>query len=76
MTEVATRPSPSGPRESDWAAAVAAVRALAPGGKVLLICHVNPDGDALGSMLGFGLRRRLGFRRCFRLRRRLGLRPY
>jgi phosphoesterase RecJ-like protein len=22
---------------------------------VLLICHVNPDGDALGSMLGFGL---------------------
>jgi phosphoesterase RecJ-like protein len=24
-------------------------------GRVLLICHVNPDGDALGSMLGFGL---------------------
>ena len=22
---------------------------------VLLVCHVNPDGDALGSMLGFGL---------------------
>ncbi len=22
---------------------------------MLLVCHVNPDGDALGSMLGFGL---------------------
>jgi len=31
---------------------------------VLLACHVNPDGDALGSMLGFGLGlRRLGFSR-------------
>jgi len=30
--------------------------------QVLLVCHVNPDGDALGSMLGFGLGlRRLGF---------------
>jgi phosphoesterase RecJ-like protein len=29
---------------------------------VLLACHVNPDGDALGSMLGFGLGlRNLGF---------------
>ena len=55
MTELATRLSPSGPRESDWAAAVAAIRAVAPAGKVLLICHVNPDGDALGSMLGFAL---------------------
>jgi phosphoesterase RecJ-like protein len=45
----------------DWSAAVAAIRAYAPDGKVLLICHVNPDGDALGSMLGFGLGlRRLG----------------
>jgi phosphoesterase RecJ-like protein len=43
----------------DWAAAVAAIRAHAPAGRVLLLCHVNPDGDALGSMLGFalGLRR-------------------
>jgi len=55
VTELATRRSASGPRESDWAAAVAAVRALVPAGKVLLICHVNPDGDALGSMLGFAL---------------------
>jgi bifunctional oligoribonuclease and PAP phosphatase NrnA len=30
---------------------------------ILLACHVNPDGDALGSMLGFGLGlRQLGFR--------------
>ncbi|PZG07980.1 DHH family phosphoesterase [Micromonospora craterilacus] len=54
----------AGPTESDWVAAVAAVRQLPPDGRVLLICHVNPDGDALGSMLGFGLGlRRLGVRR-------------
>ena len=39
----------------DWSAAVEAIRQHAPGGRVLLVCHVNPDGDALGSMLGFGL---------------------
>ncbi|MEV4122218.1 bifunctional oligoribonuclease/PAP phosphatase NrnA [Micromonospora sp. NPDC049645] len=44
-----------GPAEADWAAAEALVRALPPTARVLLICHVNPDGDALGSMLGFGL---------------------
>jgi len=34
------------------------------GDAVQLICHVNPDGDALGSMLGFGLGlRRLGITR-------------
>ena len=49
------------PGERDWAAAVAAVRGLTADAKVLLVCHVNPDGDALGSMLGFGLGlRRLG----------------
>ncbi|MEV0152266.1 bifunctional oligoribonuclease/PAP phosphatase NrnA [Micromonospora sp. NPDC050686] len=54
---------PAGPGEPDWAAAVAAVRGLGPESRVLLICHVNPDGDALGSMLGFGLGlRRLGVR--------------
>ncbi|RIV40943.1 DHH family phosphoesterase [Micromonospora radicis] len=61
-----TGPAPvtAGPTEADWDAAVAAVRRLAPEGRVLLICHVNPDGDALGSMLGFGLGlRRLGVRR-------------
>ncbi|MFJ5545422.1 DHH family phosphoesterase [Micromonospora chalcea] len=55
--------APAGPAEADWAAAVAAVRALPADARVLLICHVNPDGDALGSMLGFGLGlRRLGVR--------------
>lgn len=44
-----------GPTEAEWAAAVTAVRELATTGRTLLICHVNPDGDALGSMLGFGL---------------------
>jgi phosphoesterase RecJ-like protein len=49
------------PTEADWAAAVAAVRGLGADSRVLLVCHVNPDGDALGSMLGFGLGlRRLG----------------
>ncbi|SCL30549.1 phosphoesterase RecJ domain-containing protein [Micromonospora nigra] len=53
-----------GPGEADWAAAVAAIRGLPADGRVLLICHVNPDGDALGSMLGFALGlRRLGVRR-------------
>jgi bifunctional oligoribonuclease and PAP phosphatase NrnA len=57
VTEVATRSSgaPAEPADADWAAAVAAIRSLPPDGRVLLICHVNPDGDALGSMLGFGL---------------------
>jgi phosphoesterase RecJ-like protein len=45
----------------DWPAAVSAIRDLAPADRVLLVCHVNPDGDALGSMLGFALGlRRLG----------------
>jgi phosphoesterase RecJ-like protein len=49
--------------EESWADAVDAVHGLAPGDRVLLVCHVNPDGDALGSMLGFALGlRRLGVR--------------
>lgn len=56
-------PPAGGPTEADWAAAVAAVRGLPPDGRVLLVCHINPDGDALGSMLGFALGlRRLGIR--------------
>jgi phosphoesterase RecJ-like protein len=56
-------PAGAGPSDTDWAAAVAAVRDLPPDARVLLICHVNPDGDALGSMLAFGLGlRRLGVR--------------
>ncbi|GIH13676.1 DHH family phosphoesterase [Rugosimonospora africana] len=47
--------------EDEWASAVAAIRGLPADGTILLVCHVNPDGDALGSMLGFGLGlRRLG----------------
>jgi len=53
--------------DAEWSAAVEAVRGLTPGPEgddVQLICHVNPDGDALGSMLGFALGlRRLGFTR-------------
>ncbi|TDC43296.1 bifunctional oligoribonuclease/PAP phosphatase NrnA [Micromonospora sp. KC213] len=57
-------PALAAPTEADWAAAVAAVRRLPADARVLLVCHVNPDGDALGSMLGFGLGlRRLGVRR-------------
>jgi len=42
--------------------AAAAVRGLRRDASVLLVCHVNPDGDALGSMLGFALGlRQLGF---------------
>ncbi|MGW5671163.1 DHH family phosphoesterase, partial [Micromonospora sp. NPDC003776] len=53
----------AGPTVGYWAAAVAAVRDLPADARVLLICHVNPDGDALGSMLGFGLGlRRFGVR--------------
>ena len=63
MTEAVTV-SADTPEGADFPAAVAAIRELAPTGSVLLICHVNPDGDALGSMLGFGLGlRRLGVSR-------------
>jgi phosphoesterase RecJ-like protein len=47
--------TPSGPTDAEWAAAVAVIRELGPTGKVLLVCHLNPDGDALGSMLGTAL---------------------
>ncbi|MBW6437955.1 bifunctional oligoribonuclease/PAP phosphatase NrnA [Actinoplanes hulinensis] len=54
----------SGPTSEEWAAAVAAVRSLGADDEIQLICHVNPDGDALGSMLGFGLGlSRLGYTR-------------
>ena len=73
VTTPIAMPSPRVPMESsapprtgenDWAAAVAAVRSLRADDVVLLACHVNPDGDALGSMLGtaIGLRR-LGLRK-------------
>ncbi|MEO3853339.1 DHH family phosphoesterase [Acrocarpospora sp. B8E8] len=37
--------------EGDWERAVALVRGH---DEIALACHVTPDGDALGSMLGFG----------------------
>jgi phosphoesterase RecJ-like protein len=33
----------------------AAARAVAESDEIALACHVGPDGDALGSMIGFGL---------------------
>ncbi len=63
MTETVTVGAGAPAADRDFSAAVAAIRELAPAGRVLLICHVNPDGDALGSMLGFALGlRRLGVR--------------
>ena len=44
--------------------AAEAVARLDRDATILLVCHVQPDGDALGSMLGFGLGlRQLGFTR-------------
>jgi phosphoesterase RecJ-like protein len=63
LAEVPLPRADAGPSEAEWCAAVAAVNDLPADGRVLLICHVNPDGDALGSMLGLGLGlRRLGVR--------------
>lgn len=38
--------------EEEWQRAVKAVESA---GKVAVCCHVSPDGDALGAMLGLGL---------------------
>jgi len=53
---------PLRPTEDEWASAVAALQGLPPRASVLLACHLNPDGDALGSMLAvaLGLRRIAG----------------
>ncbi|MEV0270821.1 DHH family phosphoesterase [Hamadaea sp. NPDC050747] len=41
--------------EDQWAAATGALRtAVAADDRILLVCHVTPDGDALGSMLAVG----------------------
>ena len=56
--------SSAGPAPQQWAAAVETLQGLPRDARVLLICHINPDGDALGSMLGFALGlRALGFTR-------------
>jgi phosphoesterase RecJ-like protein len=53
---------PGGVSDAEWAAAASAVRGLALDDEVQLICHISPDGDALGSMLGFALGlRRMGY---------------
>ncbi|MGH2732414.1 MAG: DHH family phosphoesterase [Actinomycetota bacterium] len=47
-------PPPMGARvisEEAWAEAVAT---LAEAGEVVVACHIHPDGDALGSMIGLG----------------------
>lgn len=62
MTPATAAAATPGIAEADWQAAVAAVGALDRAASVVLICHINPDGDALGSMLGCGLGlRQLGF---------------
>lgn len=42
----------TGPNEATWGRAV---DLLGGAGTVVLACHINPDGDALGSMLSLGL---------------------
>ncbi|GAA2617760.1 hypothetical protein GCM10010399_55910 [Dactylosporangium fulvum] len=54
-TAAAGAPTRERPAREEWDAAVRALRSLPTGASVLLACHVNPDGDALGSMLGVGL---------------------
>ena len=42
--------------EESWAAAIDVLRDAVDGpGGIVLACHLNPDGDALGSMLATGL---------------------
>lgn len=40
------------PAEGDWQAVIEAINSP---GELLLVCHLNPDGDALGSALALGL---------------------
>ncbi|MBW3621261.1 MAG: bifunctional oligoribonuclease/PAP phosphatase NrnA [Actinobacteria bacterium] len=50
--------------DAEWDDAVARIRATGEaGGEILLLCHSDPDGDALGSLLALHLSLgRLGFR--------------
>jgi phosphoesterase RecJ-like protein len=60
----ASRAVADGIRAADWDTAVGTIQRLSRDASVLLVCHVNPDGDAIGSMLGVGLGLRvLGFER-------------
>jgi phosphoesterase RecJ-like protein len=47
-----TSAEPSGGQDTAWAAVVGFIQRAA---HILLICHVSPDGDAIGSLLGLGL---------------------
>jgi phosphoesterase RecJ-like protein len=53
-TASARGPAPRGAGERDeaWEAAGELIRRST---RILLICHVSPDGDAIGSLLGLGL---------------------
>jgi phosphoesterase RecJ-like protein len=54
--------SPASALDDGFALAADTVARAQRDAVILLACHVNPDGDALGSMLGFGLGlRQLGF---------------
>jgi len=50
-------PTEAGPTEADWAAAV---DLLTDAREALLVAHINPDADTMGSALALGmvLRRR------------------
>lgn len=64
MTSQVVAAPPVSTFDGELERAVAAIQALPRDATVLLVCHVNPDGDALGSMLGAGLGlRQLGFSR-------------
>jgi bifunctional oligoribonuclease and PAP phosphatase NrnA len=59
---VAPTPPTAALLDVEYGRAAQAVTDVSAAGPVLLTCHVGPDGDALGSMLAFGLAlRRLGF---------------
>lgn len=45
-------PTPSSDHLADFEAAAEAIRSAE---RIVLACHVNPDGDALGSMLGLAI---------------------
>ena len=45
-------PTPSSDHLADFMAAAEAIRSAE---RIVLACHVNPDGDALGSMLGLAI---------------------
>ena len=45
-------PRAEGIAEDEWSSAISLLRGAA---EVTLVCHIAPDGDALGSMLGLGL---------------------